>query len=190
MISLTISVSQQSHFNRYARQLPGVVDQIVARLADAGKTVAKGLAPVDTGALKESIYVVTARSSERTEAFHRALDCLETAKRQYIAFHRTPGRNNPHVNIRGRRRRMPHTLPEQMFPHRVGAGSGFRYAFGMPNVVRNRHQAHVVAGMYYAPFVEYPTRGRAGRFYMRRAANHVRRHLNTIAREPLAGMLQ
>jgi len=40
--------------------------------------------------------------------------------------------------------------------------------------------------MWYAPHVEYPTRGKAGRFYMRRAAND----LETVAAGMVTDMLQ
>lgn len=162
----------KNHFGNYSNRLPGAARRLTLRLARYGRAQAAKRAPVDTGALRESMYVIHNGLDERDTAFVRAMGRLERAKRQYIAYHKRGGPRMGFTRTTGRSRR-PHTTPEQMFPKRMGAGVGHRGSFGMPAYNVGPYHAQVVAGMYYAPHVEYPTRKRSGRYYMRAASNAV-----------------
>lgn len=172
-------------FGKYAAMLPDAVLDIVDIASRTAQGYAQSTVPIDTGALQASIYVTNARRNEREASFARAMGRLETAKRQYIKFHRARGSGNPSVSVRGARSRFPHTMPEEMFPRRTG-GARTVHSFGMPQAQLGRYQSHVIAGMWYAPFVEYPSRKKKGHFYMRRAALKLARTIGPMAHVRLA----
>lgn len=186
---ITAAVRVHSRLRLTSQRIDRAIQDGVKDLAKEVRKRAQQIVPVDTGALRASIYIDDYSGSGRESARSAALARLELAKRQYIAFHRARGRNNPKVNVRGRRSVMPHTLPEEVGRHFIRGARRGEYGFGMPRVGANRYRAQVIAGMHYASYVEYPTRRRAGRFFMRRSAQYVSRMSRTIMNERIRRVL-
>jgi len=187
---ISASVRVHSRLRYMSRRIDTAIQEGVKEIAKEARRRAQQIVPVDTGALRASIYIDDYSHSGRDSARAAALSRLELAKRQYIAFHRARGRNNPRVqrSVAGGLS-MPHTLPEEIGRYFIRGARRGTYGFGMPRMGANRYRAQVIAGMHYASYVEYPTRRRAGRFFMRRSAQYVSRMSRTIMNERIRRVL-
>lgn len=171
-----MSVSWRVSIPRSLRRLPSAVEraavETLEQVAREAARVAPRIAPVDTGALRASIYYDTARHSGRERARVAAMRCLETAKREYIARWAARG-SRLGIRVRGRRYNRPHTTPEEV------------PGFGVPYDIRDRFHARVVAGMHYARWQEFPTRRGGGWYFMRRGVADAMSRAGRIWRDAL-----